>query len=122
PPARGDPRLLAALERLDVDDQGDDPFAEGNAAVIERLIKAQPTLVGVTPAREQAPVLAGKALLHAGPPIAWAAMTGPMRGACIGAALYEGWASSEEDAVRQLEAGEVVFEPCHAAGGVGPMG
>ena len=49
-------------------------------------------------------------------------MTGPMRGACIGASLFEGWATSEEEAVRMLEQGEVEFIPCHHVGAVGPMG
>ena len=31
-------------------------------------------------------------ILHAGPPIAWPAMCGPMRGAVLGAVLLEGWA------------------------------
>src|SRR5205823_15019040 len=91
-------------------------------AAVERRLKAQPTLVAVRPARELAPSLADKALLHAGPPLEWSAMTGPMRGACIGAVLYERWASSEREAVRQLMAGDIRFQPCHAAGGVGPMG
>ena len=122
PPAGGDPGLAVALEGLLADANGNDPFAEDNAAVVERLIRAQPTLVAVRPARELAPVLEGKALLHAGPPLDWAEMTGPMRGACIGAALYEEWARSEEEAVRQLEQGEITFVPAHSVGGVGPMG
>ncbi|MGK0747754.1 oxamate carbamoyltransferase subunit AllG family protein, partial [Yokenella regensburgei] len=77
----------------------------------------------VRPAKEAVPVLAqGRQLLHAGPPIAWQEMTGPMRGACIGAARFEGWASREADAVRLLEQGEVVFIPCHLVGAVGAMG
>src|SRR5206468_9020411 len=31
-------------------------------------------------------------------------------------------ADSEQEAARQLEAGQVSFVPCHAVGGVGPMG
>ena len=33
-------------------------------------------------------------ILHAGPPIAWPAMCGPMRGAILGAVLLEGWADT----------------------------
>ena len=38
----------------------------------------------------QAPL---RCLLHAGPPIDWRRMCGPMRGAIIGAILFEGWAA-----------------------------
>jgi hypothetical protein len=122
PLARGDAEIAAALESVSVDERGADRFADANTAVLERLVKAQPTLIALRPAREVAPVLAEKVLLHAGAPIEWAAMSGPMRGACIGAALYEGWAASKDEAVHQLETGEVAFLPCHTAGGVGPMG
>ena len=60
-------------------------------------------------------------MLHAGPPIAFARMCGPMRGALVGAALLEGWATTPEDAERALAAGEIVVEACHHHGAVGPM-
>ncbi len=60
-------------------------------------------------------------LLHAGPPVAWADMCGPMRGAAIGAALFEGWAKTPEAAARQAESGGIAFAPCHHYGAVGPM-
>ena len=40
-------------------------------------------------------------ILHAGPPIEWKRMCGPMRGAIIGAILFEGWAD-DIDAARKL--------------------
>jgi hypothetical protein len=45
-----------------------------------------------------------------------------MQGACIGATLFEGWAASEDEALRLLGQGEVEFIPCHHVGAVGPMG
>ena len=42
--------------------------------------------------------LAGRTILHAGPPIDWARMCGPVQGAVIGAVLFEGWASNAEAA------------------------
>jgi len=48
-------------------------------------------------------------------------MCGPVRGAIIGAILFEGWASTPEAAVRLVESSEVTFEPCHDHGAVGPM-
>ena len=38
------------------------------------------------------PDIGDRTILHAGPPIEWADMSGPLRGAVIGAAVYEGLA------------------------------
>jgi Protein of unknown function (DUF1116). len=48
-------------------------------------------------------------------------MCGPMRGAVIGAILYEGWADSPEAAQRLADGGAITFAPCHHFGAVGPM-
>jgi Protein of unknown function (DUF1116) len=60
-------------------------------------------------------------IVHAGPPIAWPAMCGPMRGAVLGAVVLEGWADSVDAALRLVERGGVELEPCHHQGAVGPM-
>jgi hypothetical protein len=57
--------------------------------------------------------LPDRTLLHAGPPIAWSDASGPLRGALIGAVLFEGWADSVEAAERLLAAGEITLDPCH---------
>lgn len=98
-------------------------ISEANAAIIERLKAARPNWTGVRLAHEVIPELAqGKKLLHAGPPIVWADMTGPMRGACLGATLFEGWANTEAEAEALLSQGEIEFIPCHHVNAVGPMG
>jgi hypothetical protein len=60
-------------------------------------------------------------LLHAGPPISWERMCGPMRGAVIGACIYEGWARDEAQATALAASGTLNFEPCHHHNAVGPM-
>ena len=96
---------------------------EANTAVLEKIKNARPFWVDVTSAGEVVPWLKeGKNLLHAGPAIQWADMTGPMQGACISACLYEGWAESDVEAIKLLESGEVSFSPCHHHNAVGPMG
>lgn len=95
---------------------------EANAAVIAEIRKARPHLVDVRPAGECIPALAeGPVLMHAGPPIEWAAMTGPMKGAVIGACLFEGWAKTVADA-EAFAAAKIRFVPCHDNASVGPMG
>ncbi|WP_217587215.1 DUF1116 domain-containing protein [Lentibacillus saliphilus] len=96
---------------------------EANRAVIDRITGSAPFLVDVVPAKSKIKELnEGKVLLHAGPPIKWDDMTGPMQGSCIGASLYEGWAANEEEAEKMLAGGEVKFIPCHHVNAVGPMG
>src|SRR4249920_2263438 len=94
-----------------------------NAFALARFLAAQPVLTGVAIARE---VLRGMAngrrlIVHAGPPIAWPAMCGPMRGAVLGAVVLEGWADSVDAAQRLVDRGGVELEPCHHQGAVGPM-
>lgn len=96
---------------------------QANQAVIERIREARPHWVDVRYAKEVIPVLAtGKKLLHAGPPVLWEEMSGPVRGACIGACLFEGWAENEEQALALLNQGQIEFIPCHNVSAVGPMG
>jgi hypothetical protein len=99
-----------------------DPAVDAaNELAVERMLAAHPVLIDVRPAGEAIPALRDKKLLHAGPPIAWERMCGPMRGAVIGACIYEGWASNEAEAVALAEAGALDFEPCHHYNAVGPM-
>ena len=95
---------------------------EANQAVIDKIAGGTPFLVDAVPARTVIPELEGKTLLHAGPPIAYQDMTGPMQGSCVGAALFEGWAKDEAEARAMLERGDIRFIPCHHVKAVGPMG
>jgi hypothetical protein len=95
---------------------------EANRHAVERMMAARPRLASVVRADAAIPALAGgDLLLHAGPPISWERMSGPLRGAVIGALLYEGKASDEAAAVALVERGAVRFAPCHEHGAVGPM-
>lgn len=94
---------------------------QANRTAIERMMAARPRLVDVAPAREAIADFPANLLLHAGPPIEWPRMSGPLRGAVIGGLLYEGRAKTEAEAVARVESGEVAFEPCHHRGAVGPM-
>jgi len=125
PPAGGDRDLGMLVARME--DDADDPLgarvAAANATAMQRLLHARPMLVDVLPAREVIPSLRGaeKRLLHAGPPIAWQRMCGPMRGALVGAMMFEDWAADAEGAHALAASGGVHFQPCHEAGAVGPM-
>jgi Protein of unknown function (DUF1116) len=92
-----------------------------NQRAVDRMMASRPLLKTVAVAREAVPGLAGRKLLHAGPPVEWGRMSGPLRGAVVGAALFEGWARSEAEAEELAASGEIAFEPCHHHACVGPM-
>ena len=113
PPGFGDPADLAALAL-------DRRRNAANRVAVERILAAGAQLVDVRPARE-AIGLADRTLLHSGPPLTWETASGPMRGALIGACLFEGWATDVEDAERILADGGIALDPCHHHRTVGPM-
>ena len=108
----------AALTKLDAQA---DRIADANDAAVQRMQEARPLVVGVGIAGEVLPEMTTRTFLHAGPPIDWPEMSGPLRGAIIGAALFEGLASDPEDAVRKAERGDFEFGPGHERGALGPM-
>ena len=117
PPAGGDLAAGRALARL-----VNDPAVEAaNRTAFAAYLAATPVLEGVDVAHAAVPGMDGRRILHAGPPIAWARMCGPMQGAILGAILFEGWAEDEDAARRLAESGDVAFAPCHHHGAVGPM-
>jgi len=91
-----------------------------NAEALRRLGEARPVLVDCFPASGLLG-LAPHSVLHAGPPIDWTRMCGPLRGALVGALLYEGWAGDPDTAARTAASGAIRLEPCHHRGAVGPM-
>jgi len=98
-----------------------DPRREqANELAVQRMLAAGARLVAVRPAAEALGLERGH-FLHAGPPIDWEHASGPLRGALIGAVLFEGLAETPEAAERALAAGDFTWEPCHHHGAVGPM-
>jgi hypothetical protein len=117
PPAGGDPRLAALLERLQARAATIDA---ANTQALGRLVGGEPILVDCRPAWE-ALELPEHTVLHAGPPLAWARMCEPMQAAVLCAIRYEGWAANDDAARRLVETRRVWLEPCHHWGAVGPM-
>lgn len=93
-----------------------------NQQAVSRMLAADPVLIDVKPAIDLIPALAeGQKILHAGPPVEWQSMCGPMRGAVAGIAVFEGWATDLESAMQQAADGEFEFHPNHHFDAVGPM-
>ncbi len=119
PPGNADAQVAWQLAQL----MGDERIAQANAVATQRIINARPMWEDIALRADGVwPELKGtRVLLHAGPPVAWPDMCGPMHGAMIGAALYEGWAQTPEQARHMLAAGEIEFAQCHDFKAVGPM-
>lgn len=117
PPALGDRGVGMALARL----TNHPPTEAANAKAFAAFLGASPVLRGVGSARETLPGMSERMLLHAGPPLEWPRMCGPMQGAIIGALLYERWAGDAAEARSLAASGRIAFEPCHDHGAVGPM-
>ena len=116
PPAGGDLRLIKALDILN------DPRIEAaNQKAFEIINKAEPTLVGVKYVNQVVPNMDKYTIGHAGPPLKWEDMCGPLQGAILGGIVYEGLANNLDDAEKLVKSKKVKLVSNHSMGCVGPM-
>src|SRR5262245_13866463 len=100
----------------------EESIEEANAEAMRRILAAAPVLTDVHRAGELIRGLDEERLiLHAGPPLGWERMCGPLRGAVCGAIVFEGWADDLAAAEKLAATGGVKFAPNHHLGAVGPM-
>jgi hypothetical protein len=117
PPAGGNAALAEALEKV----MDSEKIDEANNKALEIIMDARPMLVSVDRAIDVIPGMTPTTILHAGPPIEFERMPGPMKGAVIGALLYEGLASTPEEALEVATSGKINFAPAHNYNAVGAM-
>jgi hypothetical protein len=117
PIARGQYELIKALDSL----SNRPEIHEANEEALRRINSSQAVLIDIQNAIEVIPGMDENTILHAGPPITWERMSGPLRGAIIGALIFEGRAENEEKAVALASSGVIKFSPCHEHDAVGPM-
>ena len=120
PPGGGDAAAIAALSRLE-DPALQARIAEANQTAVQRIMSSQPMLVGFGQAIDVVPGMTKTTILHSGPPIEWARMSGPMKGAVTGALVFEGLAADLDQAAELAASGDITFSPCHEHGCVGSM-
>ncbi len=94
---------------------------KANATAVDRMMQARPVVVGVGKAKDVIPGMHDDLFLHAGPPISWERMAGPMKGAVIGALMFEGRAKDPVEAEALAKSGQIKYEPCHHHSAAGPM-
>jgi hypothetical protein len=117
PVANGDAELIRALDKISSRPEID----AANQEALNRINASQPVLAGVGTARDTIPGMKENMLLHAGPPITWDRMSGPLKGAIIGALLYEKKAADPASAEKLAASGGIEFSPCHEHHATGPM-
>ncbi|HDL5698727.1 TPA: acyl-CoA synthetase FdrA [Mannheimia haemolytica] len=121
PPAGGNIQLIKALNFLNESQTVN--IDEANRKVIAKVVAAAPIIRDNVLAKTVIKELnEGKVILHAGPPIQYQDMPNTVQGSCVGAVLFEKWATDETSARALLESGEIKFMPCHHVNAVGPMG
>ena len=118
-PAGGNAKAIAALDAIAAGTTVD--VEKANAEAVRRILAAEPTVIGIGTALDVVPGMAKNLILHAGPPVKWEKMCGPMRGAVIGGLMYEGLAGNPEEAATLAASGKIRFDPCHHHDSVGPM-
>ncbi|MCC5894237.1 MAG: DUF1116 domain-containing protein [Alkalibacterium sp.] len=117
PPAGGNKELIEALDFL----QDKEEVEKANQETIKVIKEAHPFLVDIDQAITAIPGMHDKLILHSGPPIKWSDMCGPVKGAIIGALIYEGLADDAESAEVLAGSGEIDYAPAHQYSAVGPM-
>jgi NifU-like protein involved in Fe-S cluster formation len=120
PPGGGKPELIAALDKLENPSIAE-KIEEANKLAVERIINSQPVLIGFDQAINCVPGMTKTTILHAGPPITFEKMSGPMKGAVTGALVFEGLAKDIEEAYEVAASGQITFAPCHEHNCVGSM-
>jgi len=115
PPLVNDPKMQKKLF-LNID-----KIKAANKVAIAKILAAKPTLIGMDLALNVIPKMEKNLILHAGPPVSWERMCGPMKGAVLGALIYEEMANNIEEAEKLVISGKIKFAPCHEHCCVGPM-
>lgn len=116
PPYGGNLELMKIMEKLDFD-----KIDEANSLALNIINSGEPKLVGVKFANEVIEGMDKFTIGHAGPPLEWKDMCGPLKGAILGAIIYEGNATTLEEAQKLIDLDKIKFVSNHSMGCVGPM-
>ena len=108
--------LIAPLDAIAADPRR----TAANERAVSAMMDARPHVVGIGIAGE-ALGIGRREFLHSGPPLDWEQASGPMRGALIGALLFEGEADTADEAEQICARGDIELAPCHSRNAVGPM-
>jgi succinyl-CoA synthetase alpha subunit len=120
PPAGGNDVLIRTLSKMKAPSLAA-KIEKANKEALDRMMEAHPVVTGVGMAKDLIPGMTSTMLLHAGPPITYERMAGPVKGAIWGCLMYEGLAKNVEEAQKLATSGKIQYDPCHHHSSVGPM-
>ncbi|HAU88964.1 MAG TPA: hypothetical protein DCW72_01620, partial [Elusimicrobia bacterium] len=101
PPLVSDAALFARAARHGA------KIEKANQKALARVLAAKPALTGMGVALDVIPGMKKNLILHAGPPVTWERMCGPMRGGIMAALMYEGLAANPKEAERLAASGKI---------------
>lgn len=116
PPANGNLEIIELLSTLDLK-----KIEEANKEVLKIINSGEPELIAVKPAKDLIKGMTKYTIGHAGPPIEWESMCGPLKGAILGAIVYEELAETLQEAEALVLENKIKFVSNHSMGAVGPM-
>ena len=116
PPAQGNIVLGDILSNLNYE-----KINEANKKTFDIINQAEPVLTDIKYAKDVIPDMDKYTIGHAGPPLSWDKMCGPLQGAILGAIVYEGIAQDLDEAKILVDKGKIKFKSNHSMGCVGPM-
>ncbi len=115
PPVEVDEDIIKSVKRYE------ERIKAANLKTVKRILNSKPHLIDLQRAIDVIPDMKKNLILHAGPPIAWERMCGPMKGAVVGALIYEDFAKNPKEAQNLAASGDIEYSPCHEHATVGPM-
>ena len=98
--------LISLIEKIEKSDLHE-KIAEANKTSADMLINADPVWVDILPAGEIIEGLGDYTVTHSGPPISYENMTDLHKRGMVSACLFEGWAKTEEEAIKLVESGKI---------------
>jgi len=82
-----------------------------NKIAFQKILSSKPVLVDLDTALRVIPGMKKNLILHAGPPLTWNKMCGPMKGAIMGALKYEGLVKDDLEAENLASSGNIEYAP-----------
>ncbi len=99
-------KMISLAEKIENSELNEKIVAANNAAA-DMLINADPVWVDILPAGEVVKGLEDYTVTHSGPPIDYEDMTELHKRGMVSACLFEGWAKTEEEAVKLIKSGKI---------------
>lgn len=112
---------FATESKIKLSEYADQKRQSANAIALDRMLTAEPVLVGISPAGDVVPGMTPETILTSGAPLEWPEYVGGQRRAIIYAAVYEGLAKDTGDAERLLASGQINVRSTQQHGCVGSV-